>query len=333
MRFKILTALLAMAASCGCKTGLAQTRSGATMEFLDVPQVTRLVGSGGMHVAAVCNSSAMLFHNPAGVTDTTSGYISLSISPVAEGIKYASAAYTQNIGNQTALSAGILYAGYGDFTRTDEQGNEIGTFTANEGALYLSVSKTMAPWLRLGATLKPIYSKLADYTSFALAMDFGADLSFADGRLKTALAIRNIGAVVKRYSDDDAKKPLPADVKITFAYKTEHAPFRILVTLKDLTEWDLSPKNKKLDFGDNLLRHTLLGLEFTPVRAFYFAFGYDQRKRRELTDADAGGAAGFSWGMGLHIAKIDIQYSHSRYHVAGSLNSITLATNWRKWVK
>lgn len=311
----------------------SQTRTGAAMEFLDVPQVTRLVGAGGMHATTGVSSPAMVFHNPASVADTVSGTISLSIAPVTESIKYASSAYTQDVASLGTFTAGIIYAGYGSFIRTDEQGAEMGNFTANEGALYLSMSKSLAPWLRLGATFKPIYSRMADYTSFALAMDFGADLTFAEGRLKTALAIRNTGAVVKKYTSDETSRPLPIDVKVGFAYKASHAPFRFILTLKDLTQWDLSTNGSSLNAGDNLMRHILIGLEFTPIKAFYFNMGYDHRRRRELTDSDAGGMAGFSWGAGLHIAKIDIQYSHSRYHAAGSLNSITLATNWRKWIK
>ncbi len=311
----------------------SQTRTGAAMAFLDVPQATRLVGAGGMHATTGVSSPTMVFHNPASVADTISGTISLSIAPVTESIKYASAAYTHDVAHIGTFTAGIIYAGYGNFVGADDQGVETGTFTANEGALYLSMSKEMAPWLRLGATFKPIYSKMADYTSFALAMDFGADLTFADGRLKSALVIRNAGAVVKKYTSDATNRPLPIDVKLGFAYKASHAPFRFIVTLKDLTQWDLSVNNKKLSAGDNILRHFLIGIEFTPVKAFYVNMGYDHRRRRELTDANAGGMAGFSWGAGLHVAKIDIQYSHSRYHAAGSLNSITLATNWRKWIK
>lgn len=315
-------------------TALCQTRTGAAMEFLDVPQVSRLVGGGGMHVAPGVSSSALIFHNPAAVTDSAGGDVALNVSPVTEGIKYASVACSHNVSGIGTFSAGFLYAGYGDLTRTDEQGNELGKFTANEGALLLSFSKPLAPWLRLGATIKPIYSRMADYTSFALAMDMGATFHFANGRFCTAVTIRNAGAVVKKYTEDDATKPLPIDVKVGIAYKAEHAPFRFLLTIKDLTQWDLSPlQDKSLNAGDNLLRHMLIGFEFIPVRAFYFSMGYDHRKRRELTDSDAGGMAGVSWGAGLHVAKIDIQYAHSRYHVAGSLNSITLATNWRRWMR
>ena len=322
-----------VAAATFSASALAQTRSGGTMAFLDVPQVTRLVGAGGLHATGCETSPSMVFHNPACVNDTSSGVIGLTVTPVADGIKYASTAYSHNIDRLGTLTAGLLYVGYGDFTRTDEEGEELGRFTANEGALYLSLSKQMAPWLTLGATFKPIFSKLADYTSFAMAMDFGANVVKADGRLSIGLTLSNAGAIVKRYSNDDTRKPLPTDLRIGLAYKAEHAPFRFLLTLKDLTEWDLTTSGRKNSFGDNLLRHTLIGLEFAPVRAFYLTFGYDHRRRKELTDDDAGGMAGFAWGAGLNVAKISVQYAHNRYHEAGSLNSITLSTNWRRWIR
>lgn len=303
------------------------------MEFLDVPQVTRLAGDGGMHVANGETCPAMVFHNPACVADSASGIVGLTVAPVVDGIFYASTAYSYHLQNVGTLTAGLLYANYGDFERTDIEGTEQGTFKAQETALYLSISKNMAPWLSLGATVKPVFSRMAENTAVAIAMDLGADLNFADGRMKVGAVVRNAGAVVKRYTPDDTRKSLPLDVKVSFTYKPEHAPFRVLLTAKDLTDWDLSTSGKKIDAGDNIMRHLLLGLEFVPFKAFYCSVGYDQRKRREMTDSEAGGMAGITWGAGLNIAKISIQYSHSRYHEAGSLNSITLSTNWRKWVK
>lgn len=313
--------------------GTAQTRSGAAMEFMDVPQVTRLSGSGGMHVASGATCPAMVFHNPACVADSASGIVGLTVAPVTEGIFYASTAYTYELQNIGTLTAGLLHANYGEFDRTDSEGAEMGTFSAHETALYLSLSRRLAPWLRLGATFKPAFSKMDDETAVALAMDFGANLTFADGRMNVGAVIRNAGALVKRYTPGDTRKSLPLDVKVTLAYKPEHAPFRFLLTAKDLTELDLTTSGQKIDVGDNILRHMLIGLEFVPMRAFYFSVGYDQRRRREMTDSEAGGMAGISWGVGLNVAKISIEYSHNRYHEAGSLNSIALSTNWRRWVK
>lgn len=321
-------AIAAMALALTQSAG--QTAKGSAMTFLETPQSSRLVAAGGMHVTCGVGSSSMVFHNPACIADTIDGRIDLSIAPVTEGIKFASGAYTHNVSGIGTLTCGLLYAGYGDFIRADEDGQELGTFTANEWALYLSYSRQMTPWLRLGATLKPIFSHLEDDSSFGIAMDFGANGTFADGRFQTGLTIRNAGGVLKKFTTGGIRGKLPFDVQLGLSYKAEHAPFRFYLTLKDLTEWNLSPNSDKLHWGDNLMRHTLIGLEFSPVKVFYFAVGYDQRKRRELTASEAGGMAGFSWGAGIRVAKIDIQYAHNRYHAAGSLNTITISANWRR---
>ena len=313
----------------------AQIRAGGAMEFVDVATDTRLVASGGLHATGVSGTPSQMFHNPALIADSIVGAIDMSISPVGGGIKYASGSYV--IGTKTGIgtfTGGIQYAGYGEFTRTDEDGYEIGTFRANEVALYASVSRSMSPRLTLGATIKPMLSTMDTDHAFALAMDFGASITGCDNRLTAALVIRNAGAVVKKYSDDDKHMNLPLDIKVGMTYKAEHAPFRFVLTAKDLLHPDLSvKKGKKLNIGDNILRHTLMGIEFVPVRAFYFAIGYDQRKRRELTDQDAGGLAGISWGCGLKVRKFEVKYAHSRYHVAGSQNSITISSNIRNFKK
>ncbi len=311
----------------GCN---AQRKPADIMQFLDVPQLSRLVSTGGLHATSPVATAAGTFHNPAVVSDSISGSVDLGIAPVADGIKYISAATAHNVKGLGTFALGIQFAGYGDFVRTDEEGNELGSFGARETAFYLTYCRRMAPCLMLGATLKPMFSTMDNETAIGLALDIGADISGADGRLKAGLVFRNAGGIIKNYSGDESHSKIPFDIRTTVCYKAENAPFRILFTLKDLTKWDLRTSSKKLNGVDNFFRHTIWGLEFTPVKSFYFGLGYDQRRRRELRSSQTGGMAGISWGLGLKISNIEVQYAHNRYHVAGSLNSITLSTNWRR---
>ncbi len=321
--------LLAVMIAVG-NISLAQRSQADVMQFLEVPQLSRLVASGGQHAVSPAKTAANIFHNPGFLTDSIGGSVDLGITPVGDGIKYASGAYAHEIEGIGMVAAGLVYAGYGDFVRTDERGEEMGEFTANEVALYLTYSRRMTPWLILGGTLKPMMSKMDDETAIGIAMDLGARGSFCDDRLLAGLTIKNAGGIIKKYSGDSNRGKIPFDVKASVCYKAENAPFRFLLTLKDLAHWDLRTGREKLNAGDNLMRHLIWGLEFTPVKAFYVAFGYDQRKRRELTSTQVGGMAGISWGVGLKISNIEVQYAHNRYHIAGSLNSITLSTNWRR---
>lgn len=79
------------------------------------------------------------------------------------------------------------------------------------------------------------------------------------------------------------------------------------------------------------MRHILIGAEFVPIRNFFVGFGYNQRQRKEARQSSSGGAAGFSWGCGLRIYKIDIAYGCGRYHLAGAANSISISTNLNRF--
>ncbi|MCQ2203826.1 MAG: PorV/PorQ family protein [Bacteroidales bacterium] len=217
---------------------------------------------------------------------------------------------------------------------TDEYGVNMGTFNVQEAAIYLTYSRKMAPGLTMAATLKPIISKFAEYNSFGLAMDMGLTYRVMEDRLRAAIVLRNLGGQIKRYDGDEANEHLDTDMKIGVVYKPLHAPFRFTMTLKDLFHWDLSiDRKKKIDFGDNLLRHLIMGVEFVPTRNVFVAFGYNHRQHKENRDSAVGGAAGISWGLGVRVAKIDISYGMGKYHTAGAANSITLSTNINRFLK
>ena len=243
------------------------------MPFLDEPPATRLVATGGMHVESGVPTAAMLFHNPGMLADSLNGCVDLNISPIADGMKYASVAYVHSVDGVGNLALGVQYAGYGTFDETDEEGNDLGSFRASDAAFYLTYNRQLAPGLHLGATFKPIVSRIADRGAFGLAFDMGGTLVRKDGRLVAGLAFRNAGVVAKRYSEAEERDALDFDIMASLSYKAENAPFRLQLTLKDLTQWQLSNNDTKLNFADNLMRHLLLGFEFTPVKAFYFGFG------------------------------------------------------------
>lgn len=227
---------------------------------------------------------------------------------------------------------GVQYINYGSFDQTDEIGTEIGTFTAQEAAISIIYSHSFSRKFTMAATIKPIFSKLAEYSSWGLAMDMGACYRSGNQRFVAGMVVRNIGAQVKRFDEAEDSESLNTDMRIGLTYKAEHAPFRLTFTLKDIFHWDLSvDRSNKISFADNLFRHTILGVEFVPSERVFVAFGYNHRVRKENRDSSVGGGAGLSWGLGFRVAKIDISYGMGKYHTAGAANSITLSTNFDRF--
>lgn len=312
----------------------AQSRSGNLYEFLDLPSTSRSTATGGNHAVLGVDEPGFMFQNPAAIRDTLSGSIGINATPMPAGMVYGSAVYATKIKNISGMFAvGVQYMNYGSFDWTDEEGDELGHFKAQDVAVYLTYARSFTSRFTLAATLKPIFSRLHDYGSFGLAMDMGATYRSESDRLRAGIVIRNLGTQVKRYDADEHDENLNTDMRIGVTLRPEHAPFRLSFTLKDIFHWDLSyDRLHKISFGDNLMRHLLVGLEFVPVQNFYIGMGYNQRVRKENRDSSTGGAAGLSVGCGFRVARIDIGYARAKYHLAGSANSITISTNINRFL-
>ncbi len=332
-KLALISTLLTISATCNIL--LAQSRSGNAYEFIDMPTSSRQTALGGAHAVLGADDLNFAIHNPAALRDSMHNSIGLNFTPLKAGIKSGSVAYARRMQQiDGILMVGVQYINYGSFDQTDEIGTEIGTFTAQEVAVNFIYSHSFSHNYTMAATFKPIYSKLAEYNSFGLAMDMGGYYTSDNKRFRVGAVIRNLGAQIKRFDDAEDHERLNTDMRIGLSYKAEYAPFRITATLKDIFHWDLSPdRNNKISFADNLFRHTIIGIEFVPSERIFAAFGYNHRVRRENRDSSVGGAAGLSWGLGFRVAKFDISYGMGKYHTAGAANSITIATNFDRFVK
>lgn len=317
--FTLYTLALALAT-------LAQSKSGNVYEFLDLPTSARSVAIGGNHASIGTTEICHIFMNPAQLNDSAAYSVGLNVCPMPQDIVYGSFGVGGKLYDLGIVGLGVQYINYGEFTNYDEYEVEQGKVTARETAIYLMYARKLMPRLTVGAAFKPIISHLAEYRSFGIAMDMGARYIGRSGRFQAAIVARNLGGQITTYDEDGSHEVLPIDLSIGCNYTTEHAPFRLSCTMKDICHWDLSPdRNNRISGGDNLMRHLLLGVEFIPAKGFWFGMGYNHRQRKEARTSSAGGAAGISWGAGICIRNIHVDYGHGRYHLAGSANSISIS--------
>lgn len=319
---KILWAALLLSCSL---SGWAQRAGESAYSFLQLPFSARATALGGNPVGFADTDLNLAFQNPAALTDSLSGMLALNYSPYLADIQYGSVAFAHHVKHIGSFAAGVQYVHYGQFEHTDENENLLGTFRASDYAILLTYSRNFGPRWQAALTAKPLFSHMEQYRAAALALDAGVMYRSLNGQFSAGLALKNVGGTLKSYYEGAAHESVPTDIQAGISYKPRHAPFRFHATLYQLADWKESGEAQP-ELGDQLLRHTLLGMEFIPFKSFYVAMGYNHKRRQELKAESKAGTAGFSWGLGLKLNRFHFAYGAAKYHLAGSAHSFSVTT-------
>jgi len=338
--FIFFFAVIALAAT-------AQIGGHYTYAFLNLTNSARVASLGGKSVSITGDDLNMPFHNPSLLNPGMDRHMVLNYVGYFAGIKYGYASFARDFGNKGTFAAGMHYSNYGTFTAANETGIVTGEFQAAEYALNLIYSRKIDSLLTVGINVKPVYSSLESYNSLGLAADLGITYFNPDRLFSAALVLKNLGTQIIKYYPGAERENLPFEIQAGFSQKLMHAPFRFSLTLQHLQKFDLSyessvnsnstydplngeeiNKNKYEVFGDKLMRHAIIGMEFLPGENFYVNLGYNYQRRQELKVPVRVGMVGFSWGFGMKINKYRFSYGRSTYHLAGASNHFSLSVKW-----
>jgi hypothetical protein len=81
------------------------------------------------------------------------------------------------------------------------------------------------------------------------------------------------------------------------------------------------------NFGKQIMRHLVTGIEIMPSRHFTIRAGYNYQLRQEMKLDQKLSTVGFSMGFGVKTKRFRLDYSNTRFHIAGTSNFISLAVN------
>ncbi len=255
-----------------------------------------------------------IFYNPAGLATMTQRRFSAGFFKHLMDINSGYASFATQISDLGSIGAGIVYINYGEFKQTGEEGQDLGTFGAGEFALSLGYGGTLREGLDYGANMKFIYSKIADATSSAAAVDLGLQYVAVPNRLTLGASVLNLGTQLSPYVN--TREDLPLDVSIGCALYPEHLPAALLFGFHRMTEqYDT--------FGDRL-RNFTLGVEFTPGPNVHLRVGYDNARRQDLKILSSAGLAGISIGGGINTDMYSVDYSFSSLGEIGAIHRISV---------
>lgn len=310
-----------------------------------MPSNARLAALGGIGVALTNRDVNTIISNPALLDSTVHNQLAVNFLPYYADITYTSAVYARRLGKAGLWGAAVQYVNYGEMQLTDESGNELGTFRANDYAISVSHARTIENFT-VGASLKLAGSSIETYSAYAILADIGGVFRHPARDLSVAFSVKNVGVALKRYTPDEVVS-LPFDVQIGTSFKPAFMPMRFSITAHHLHRFDIAyndPAKKgvldangnevknKVSFADKVARHFVLGGEVLLSKNFNLRFGYNHLIRRELRLEDISAAAGFSFGAMIRIRAFEIAYSRMYYHAAGGKSCITLLCDMSRLV-
>ncbi|MEZ4756616.1 MAG: type IX secretion system protein PorQ [Flavobacteriales bacterium] len=321
----------------------AQLNGGASFRLLDIPSSARASALGGNYIAVKDNDINLGIFNPALLNETMGRQVALSYLPYFDGVNVGYASYAHHFDSITTTFSGtVQYINYGLFTRRDETGAEIGSFSAGEYVVQVGAGRAIDSLFSVGANLKFITSNLDTYNSTAWAVDVGGVFVKRSLGLTVAAMIRNIGRQTSSYTDVREKLPFQAQLGVTYRFK--HAPFRLGLMMENLQQWDLTKEDPnaqvnidpttgeviedKVTRAEKALLHAVPSAEVLLSENFMLRLGYNFRRRREMVLPDKPAITGLSFGIGLRVSKAHISYGYSQINLSGVSNTITLSVRF-----
>ena len=335
MKFKILVLLLFFSL-LNFAPIFAQIAGESTYQFLNIPSSPRQLALGGKNITIQDDDVTSGLFNPSSVTQDMDNMLSLNYFSYFSDISFGSIAYAYRFDNRgNTLHFGFSYINYGDFIGYDEFGNYTSNFSGNESALSVGyATKLKNIPVTFGTNLKFITSIFEQYNSYGLAADIGFFYFDDTNDIKASLVFRNLGFQLKPYNE--IHESLPFEINLGVSQKLENAPITWHITLENIQKWPIGLSNpsriitdldgniseEKVSFFNEILRHTIVGVELFPDSFFKMQLGFSFRRSEELRILEQRNFSGISFGFGMKFNKLRFNYCHSKYSSASNVNFI-----------
>ena len=319
----------------------AQVAGLNVLSVFDLSPTARTAALGMDYLSLPDTDAAVALGNPSLLLPGLGQAATLNFITLFEGSNAGSLGYVHSLPRVGTLAVGLQFINYGRFREYDEEENYLGDFGASDYALTLAYGLPLSDHLSIGLTLKPVLSQYEEYKAVALLFDLSASYFNSSRSFAATLMARNAGAQIATF--DQTVERVPFELSAALSYKLRNAPFRIFFAATELQRWNLNytdplhptsttdpftgettEQSSTAAFFDNLMRHTIFGLELNIRRAFFARLGYSYRQNAEMLGFDSFNLSGFSFGAGVRTKHLDNAYSRRHYHLSQALNYFTL---------
>lgn len=272
--------------------------------FLGIPSSARIYGLGGMNISTVEDNLNVTDQNPALLGPEMGGWLDFNYMRFLGDSNFAGVSFGRAAGAHSAWKAGIQYFGYGSVDETMPDGTVTGSFSPVDIVFSGSYAVDLASRWRIGAAVKLLYSSYDSYTACAVGADLGINYYNPDRDFSFSVVGANLGGQIKKF--DNMSEGLPFDLRIGMTRGVSDLPLRWSVTAYNLTRWHKGNRH--------IMKHMVVGLDFTPSDKFYMSIGYNYKMRSDMSGYKRSLLSGFTAGAGLSTSRFNIGVAVAQPH-------------------
>ena len=313
----------------------------SSFSFLNTEISSRSLAMGGDLITIYDNDILLAQKTPSILNADMNNELGFSFVDYFSDISLVSFNYAKNFKKIGCLSLGFISADYGNFSLTNEVGEQDLSFSSSDQIINFGYARKINQKINLGFNINFLNSSYERYKSSSITSNISTTYYSSENNFNSTLLFKNIGRQLKGYTSLSEK--IPFEIQFGISKKLEHLPFRYSIVLNNLNKFDISNDYSLNSFTNNesgeielvdesfaktILRHIIISGELNLFNDnLYLRGGFNFQRRFNMTIDSYGGLVGFSFGVGMKVSKINLSYSRSSYHLSGQLNSFSFSTN------
>mgnify|MGYP002624561825 FL=1 len=165
-------------------------------QFLNIPVSAHSAALGGANVSIVEDDASMMWTNAAMLTNVSDKSILLGYNSYINSSNLMSAGLVRALGERGTLGVGAQVLTYGTMDETDETGNVVGSFKANDLNFQASYSYLLSDRWSGAITAKVLLSNYAEFSSTALGADLALNYFDEERGFSFSAVGRNLGGQI-----------------------------------------------------------------------------------------------------------------------------------------
>jgi long-subunit fatty acid transport protein len=279
--------------------------------FLRLPVSAHAAAVGGDNISLTEDDAAMIFHNPALISNVSDKSINLNMMTYMQGTTTASASFIKTAFERATWGVSGQFMSYGSIKETTVNNEQTGTFSPKDIALAGTFAYMLSDKISGGITARFISSTISSYSSAAVGFDLGLNYMLDEKGWSISAVAKNLGGQIKAYEEDFER--IPFDLQMGVTKQLTGSPLTLHATLSRLHNWD-----------QGFIKHLAIGADIHLGDNIFVAAGYNFRRSSEMKIVSEGEekgsnhGAGLSLGGGLLLERFKLQVAYAKYHVSAS---------------